>query len=104
MEGNTILNPNPLVKFLNKPQKEFTKADIIRYVTKNDIEMINFRYAGADGRLKTLNFIINSLEHLDSILTYGTGGWIQFISLYTGRFKRFIRDTPLPDCLFEPFQ
>lgn len=38
MEGNTILNPNPLVKFLNKPQKEFTKADIIRYVTKNDIE------------------------------------------------------------------
>ena len=49
MEGNTILNPNPLVKFLNKPQKEFTKADIIRYVTKNDIEMINFRYAGADG-------------------------------------------------------
>ena len=31
MEGNTILNPNPLVKFLNKPQKEFTKADIIRY-------------------------------------------------------------------------
>ena len=40
MEGNTILNPNPLVKFLNKPQKEFTKADIIRYVTKNDIEMI----------------------------------------------------------------
>ena len=52
MEGNTILNPNPLVKFLNKPQKEFTKADIIRYVTKNDIEMINFRYAGADGRLK----------------------------------------------------
>ena len=66
MEGNTILNPNPLVKFLNKPQKEFTKADIIRYVTKNDIEMINFRYAGADGRLKTLNFIINSLEHLDS--------------------------------------
>ena len=59
------------MKFLNKPQKEFTKADIIRYVTKNDIEMINFRYAGADGRLKTLNFIINSLEHLDSILTYG---------------------------------
>ena len=75
MEGNTILNPNPLVKFLNKPQKEFTKADIIRYVTKNDIEMINFRYAGADGRLKTLNFIINSLEHLDSIRPM-VNGWM----------------------------
>lgn len=71
MEEKNILNPNPLVKFLNKAQKDFTKADLIRYVTKNDIEMINLRYAGVDGRLKTLNFIINSLEHLDSILTYG---------------------------------
>ena len=33
MENKYILNPNPLVKFLQKPQQEFTKADIIRYVT-----------------------------------------------------------------------
>ena len=71
MENNYILNPNPLVQFLQKEQKDFTKADIIRYVTENEIEMINFRYVGGDGRLKTLNFIISSLEHLDSILTYG---------------------------------
>lgn len=71
MEKNHPLNPNPLVKFLNKPQSEFSKADLIRFISKNNIEMINLRYAGADGRLKTLNFIINSLEHLDSILTYG---------------------------------
>lgn len=71
MEEKFILTPNPLVKFLNKPQKEFTKADLIRYIIKNDIEMVNLRYIGADGRLKTLNFIINSLDHLDSILTYG---------------------------------
>lgn len=71
MDKECILNPNPLVKFLNKPQKEFTKEDLIRYITENEIEMVNLRYAGADGRLKTLNFIINSLEHLESILTYG---------------------------------
>ena len=71
MENNYILNPNPLGQFLQKEQKDFTKADIIRYVTENEIEMINFRYVGGDGRLKTLNFIISSLEHLDSILTYG---------------------------------
>ena len=71
MENKYILNPNPLVKFLQKSQREFTKADIIRYVVENEIEMVNLRYVGADGRLKTLNFIINSLEHLDSILTYG---------------------------------
>lgn len=71
MDNKHILNPNPLVKFLKKEPKEFTKADIVKYITENEIEMVNLRYAGADGRLKTLNFIINSLEHLDSILTYG---------------------------------
>lgn len=68
---NTNLNPNPLVRFLEKPQQEFTKADIIRYVKENNIEMINLRYPGADGRLKTLNFIINDEDYLDSILTCG---------------------------------
>ncbi len=71
MKENYSLHPNPLVKFLQKPQREFTKADIIRYVEANEIEMVNFRYAGSDGRLKTLNFIIGSPEHLDNILTYG---------------------------------
>lgn len=68
---NTSLNPNPLVRFLGKPQQEFTKADIVKYVKENDIEMINLRYPGADGRLKTLNFIINDEAYLDSILTCG---------------------------------
>ena len=71
MENRYALNPNPLVKFLEKEPKNFTKADLIRYITENSIEMINLRYAGADGRLKTLNFVISSEEHLDNILTYG---------------------------------
>ncbi len=33
--------------------------------------MINFMYPADDGRLKTLNFVINSEEYLESILTYG---------------------------------
>jgi glutamine synthetase len=33
--------------------------------------MINFRYCGWDGRLKTLNFVISSKAHLESILSYG---------------------------------
>lgn len=71
MKNGNTLNPNPLVRFLNKNQRDFTKEDIIRYVVENNIEMINLRYAGSDGRLKTLNFIINSMEHLESILSYG---------------------------------
>ena len=50
---------------------DFTKADLIRFIEANGIEMVNFRYAGADGRLKTLNFIIKNRQHLDSILSAG---------------------------------
>lgn len=71
MNSEYALNPHALVRFLGKDAKDFTKEDIIRYVSENGIEMINFRYPGADGRLKTLNFIINSLDHLDNILTCG---------------------------------
>lgn len=71
MENEYSLNPNPLVQYLQKNQQDFTKADLIRYIIENHIEMINFRYIGADGRLKTLNFVISSLQHLESILTYG---------------------------------
>ncbi len=71
MNGLTEMNPNPLVQYLNKPSAEFTKADIIKFIEDHDIEMVNFRYMGWDGRLKTLNFIINNREHLDSLLSLG---------------------------------
>lgn len=64
-------HPNPMVRFLKKEPREFTKEDIIRFVVENEIEMVNFRYAAADGRLKSLNFIINDIDYLDTILTYG---------------------------------
>ncbi|MBP2146881.1 glutamine synthetase [Methanofollis sp. W23] len=65
------MNPNDLVRFLKKPSSEFTKDDIIRFCYENGIEMVNFRYAAEDGKLKTLNFIISSKEHLDTILSDG---------------------------------
>jgi len=71
MNKYTEMNPNPLVQYLNKPSSEFTKEDIIRYAEDHDVAMVNFRYCGWDGRLKTLNFVINSKQHLDSILSYG---------------------------------
>ncbi len=65
------LNPNRLVAFLEKPAEEFTKADILKVIEAFEIEMVNFRYMAHDGRLKTLNFVINSLEHIDEVLTSG---------------------------------
>jgi len=71
MNEHISLNPNPVVQYLNKPANELIKADLIKFIEDNDIEMINFRYVGWDGRLKTLNFIIGGREHLDTILTSG---------------------------------
>ncbi len=65
------LNPNPLVRVLGKQPHEFTRADIIRFVAEQGIPMLNLRYLGGDGRLKMLNFAIQSADHLDKILTMG---------------------------------
>lgn len=71
MFSDVTLNPNKLVKYLDKPSDDFTKEDIITFIENNDIKMLNFRYVAGDGRLKTLNFVINSRKHLDQILTTG---------------------------------
>ena len=71
MESKVEINLTDIVSFLKKPRAAFTKADIKRFVKAKGIRHINFMYAGGDGRLKTLNFIIHSDEYLDEILTCG---------------------------------
>ncbi len=71
MNPKIQLNPNELVQFLQKEPQQFRKDDIIRFISENEIKMVNFMYPADDNRLKTLNFVINSEEYLDSILTYG---------------------------------
>ncbi len=71
MNQNLSLNPNSVVDFLQKNPEEFRKSDLIRFVKENGIKMINFMYPADDNRLKTLNFVVNSEEYLDSILTFG---------------------------------
>ena len=56
---------------MGKPAKEFTKADICHFIRENGIRMVNFMYPAGDGRLKTLNFVINNAPYLDTILTCG---------------------------------
>ena len=71
MDKQTALSKNELVQHLGKPMSAFTREDIIQYITDTGIEMVNFMYPAGDGRLKTLNFVINSLEYLETILTLG---------------------------------
>jgi glutamine synthetase len=70
-KNKILMNPNPLVQYLNKSPEFFTKEDLILYAEDHNIGMINFRYAGEDSRLKTLSFVINSRKHLEDILTLG---------------------------------
>ncbi|MBQ8541908.1 MAG: glutamine synthetase [Bacteroidaceae bacterium] len=71
MNKELDMNANKVVAYLGKPSCEFTKADIVRFVKENGVRMVNFMYPAGDGRLKTLNFVINNLAYLDAILTCG---------------------------------
>jgi len=71
MDAKISLSKNDVVRFLEKAPGDFTREDLVRYITESDIQMINFMYPAADGRLKTLNFVINNLEYLETILTLG---------------------------------
>lgn len=65
------LNPNKIVRYLDKPPEEFTKNDLMKFIEANNIQTINFRYVGGDSRLKTLNFIINDKAQIDRLLSTG---------------------------------
>lgn len=62
---------NRIAAFLNKEPRDFTRPDLVKYIKANGVKMVNFRYVAGDGRLKTLNFIINDERYLDRILSAG---------------------------------
>ncbi len=68
-KNSFAMSRNHLERTLGKASADFTRADIIEYISREGIEMVNFMYVAADGRLKTLNFVINSLEYLETILS-----------------------------------
>lgn len=71
MNTQISMNPNPLVQFLQKMPHEFMREDLIRYCKEKGVRFLNFHYCGWGGRLKTLGFIIQSEEHLRTILEAG---------------------------------
>ena len=62
---------NLLVRSLRKDPGDFTKEDIISFVRDEGIEIVNFCYSGADGRIKKLNFPVKNYRYLDLILEAG---------------------------------
>jgi len=65
------MNANLLERALGKPCDTFTRQDLIDFCVASKVEYINFHYCSWDGKFKTLNFVIHSVEHLENILTAG---------------------------------
>ncbi|MBO5761179.1 MAG: glutamine synthetase [Lentisphaeria bacterium] len=60
-----------LAERIGKDPKDFRKSDIIAFIREEGIRHINFLYPAGDGRLKTLNFVINDGDYLEEILSCG---------------------------------
>jgi glutamine synthetase len=60
-----------VAQYLDKPQRDITREDLVRYVKRNEIQFIQFRHVGGDGRLKTLSFVVESERQLDRLLAEG---------------------------------
>ncbi len=60
-----------IASIIGKNAAEFTKADIKAFIKDYGIRMMNLMYPAADGRLKSLNFVINNSKYLESVLTSG---------------------------------
>ena len=71
MDSQNEYTCRSLTEKIGKAPNDFTKGDIIRFIRENNIRHVNFQYPGGDGRLKTLNFVINSAAYLDEILSCG---------------------------------
>ena len=70
MNQELSMSPNLLVVALQNRFRIYESRHCFLY-KENDIRMVNFMYPAADGRLKTLNFVINNEAYLDAILTCG---------------------------------
>lgn len=64
-------NYGTVAVLLGKAAEALSVEDIVGLVRERNVEMVNFMYPAADGRLKTLNFAIHSEDYLLSVLTEG---------------------------------
>jgi len=71
MTDEFIYRANLLEQYLQKPSRDFTREDIVRFSLEKGIKRLNFRYVAEDGKLKVLNFSVHSREYLETVLSSG---------------------------------
>jgi glutamine synthetase len=62
---------NPLVRLLDKPAAEFTRADMIEVIAQKQIERVTFHYTAIDGKLKELKLPLSTVGRAERILAEG---------------------------------
>jgi len=68
--NNYALN-NPISQFLNKPNSEFTREDMIKVIEETGIERLTFHYTALDGKLKELKIPVASRKQAERVLADG---------------------------------
>ncbi len=68
---NSYALANPLSMLLDKPAREFVRADFVKLIENQKIERITFHYTGIDGKLKELKLPALGRHYVESILTQG---------------------------------
>ncbi|MFA5162522.1 MAG: glutamine synthetase family protein [Elusimicrobiales bacterium] len=68
---NKFQQANAIARWLDKPPSSFTKRDLLRFIAAHGIQVVNFRYVGGDGRLKTLDFAGADAANLDRLFSSG---------------------------------
>ncbi len=70
-EQTPLALTSPLAQILNKPPRDYVRADMMRAVEKLKIERITFHYTALDGKLKELKIPAASRSQVETILAEG---------------------------------
>lgn len=91
-------------EILKKASGKFELDDMLGLVRDHGIRMVNFMYPAGDGRLKTLNFVLDSEEYLRSLLCRGerVDGSSLFPFVQTGNSDLYVLPR-ISTAFFDPF-
>jgi len=89
------VKPYPLSVMLDKPSRDFVRADFLKVIKQKQIERITFHFTALDGKLKELKFPVPSLGRAECILAEGER--VDGSSLFRG-----LVDTALSDLYVVP--
>ena len=70
-ERETEAPSTDLTSVLDKPRQDFTRNDLLDFIFRAGIRMVNFRFVGGDGRLKLLNLPATNRRQVDRYLSNG---------------------------------